>query len=264
MTQSWTRGSLLLTRLYNLLQGFHILRVALSTFVLPKHSIKFKVTDKSLADYKTRLHTKTMIHVFVLLGLTLAAILYGIQRGMALEHGTGFLYSGDLTPDEIAPVDYPVGKPKHGALTPGDTIEIHYVHSTAPVEPGPTLGACLSDVVLNPQLRVEAQVFVLVNDDNAANFVLMNLIGKKDGFHQAINLPNDSGTPIVYAGSTTGPSFNQAGSPLEVTWSVRPEVIKVNIASVAAWLNGNPFDEDHAHGVRNLVTNPDLLSNIGG
>ena len=185
-------------------------------------------------------------------------------NGDGKGHGTGFLYSGDLTPDEIAPVDYPVGKPKHGALTPGDTIEIHYVHSTAPVEPGATLGACLSDVVLNPQLRVEAQVFVLVNDDNAANFVLMNSIGKKDGFHQAINLPNDSGTPIVYAGSTTGPSFNQAGSPLEVTWSVRPEVIKVNIASVAAWLNGNPFDEDHAHGVRNLVTNPDLLSNIGG
>ena len=34
---------------------------------------------------------------------------------------------------------------EHGNLEPGDTIEVHYVHSTAQVEPGPTLGACLSD-----------------------------------------------------------------------------------------------------------------------
>ena len=179
-------------------------------------------------------------------------------------YGTGFLYNGTLTPAEIAPVDYPVGKPKKGSLTPGDTIEIHYVHTTAPINPGPTLGACLSDVVLNPQLRVEAQVFVLVNDDNAANFVELNKLGKANGFHQAVNLPNNTGTPVVYAGSTTGPSFNSAGSPLEVTWSVRPDVMKVSIKSVAEWLKANPFNEDHAHGVRNLVTNPNLLSNIGG
>ncbi len=92
ITQSWTRGSLLLTSLHNLLQGFHIFRVALNLFVLPKHQIKFKVTDKALADYQTRLHTKTMAHVFGLLGLTLVAILSGIQQGRALEHGTGFLY----------------------------------------------------------------------------------------------------------------------------------------------------------------------------
>jgi hypothetical protein len=43
---------------------------------------------------------------------------------------------------------------------------------------------------------------------------------------------------------------------------VRPEVVKVNIATVATWLDNNIFDEDHAHGVRNLVVNPALISNI--
>ena len=36
--------------------------------------------------------------------------------------------------------------------------------------------------------------------------------------------------------------------------------IEVNIESVGTWCNGNDFDEDRAHGVRNLVTNPELLS----
>jgi hypothetical protein len=36
----------------------------------------------------------------------------------------------------------------------------------------------------------------------------------------------------------------------------------VSIQSVETWLKDNPFEEDHAHGVRNLVVNPDLLSPI--
>ena len=64
------------------------------------------------------------------------------------------------------------------------------------------------------------------------------------------------------AGSTTGPSYNEAGSPIQVSWSVRPRVAKVNIGSVAQWCEGNVFNEDHAHGVRNLVVNTKLLSPI--
>lgn len=92
VTQSWIRGSHLLNSLYNLLQGFHVFRVALNIFIWPKHHIKFKVTDKALADYQTRLNTRTLAHIFVLLGLTLASILYGIHQGLALDHGIGFLY----------------------------------------------------------------------------------------------------------------------------------------------------------------------------
>ena len=179
-------------------------------------------------------------------------------------HGydTGYKYSGVLSAAELAPINDKIGVTEHGSLIPGDTIEVHYVHSTAQVNPGPTLGACLSDAIKNPQLRVEAQVYVLVNDDNALDFRALTKLGKKDGLNQALNIPTNTGTPVHYAGSTTGPGYNEKGSPFQVTWSVRPMVAKVNIKTVAAWLKDNTFKEDHAHGVRNLVINPDLLSPI--
>lgn len=179
-------------------------------------------------------------------------------------HGylSGYQYSGHLTEAELASVEYEVCPSKHGSLYPGDTIEVHYVHSTAQIKPGPTLGSCLSDSIKNPQLRVETQVYVLVNDKNAGDFDELTKHGKDSGLHQALNIPNNTGTPVQYAGSTTGPGYNEKGSPFQVTWSVRPKVAKVNIASVGRWCQGNVFDEDHAHGVRNLVKNPDLLSKI--
>lgn len=177
-------------------------------------------------------------------------------------NGTGFVYTGELSEVELAPFGEEVGMSAHGSLEPGDTIEVHYVFSTAQVGPGPTLGSCLSDAINNPQLRVEAQVYVLVNDESALDFNELAAIGETNGLNQALGIPSDTGTPVVYAGSTTGPSYNEAGSPFQVTWSVRPEVAKVNIATVAAWLEDNVFDEDHAHGVRNLIVNPDLLSAI--
>ncbi len=183
-------------------------------------------------------------------------------NGDGKGYGTGFLYTGTLSEAELKPLDERIGVGLHGELSPGDTIEIHYVHTTAKVKPGPTLGSCLSEAIKNPQLRVEAQVFVLVNDDSAQDFIELTKVDKVNGLHQAVNIPSNTGIPVQYAGSTTGPSYNEAGSPLQVSWSVRPEVMKVNIKSVGKWLKGNIFDEDHAHGVRNLVKNPDLLSKI--
>ncbi len=176
--------------------------------------------------------------------------------------GTGFVYSGTLTNAEKAPYANKVGSGKYGDLAPGDTIEVHYVHTTAQVTPGPTLGACLSDSIGNPQLRVETQVYVIVNDDNALNFVDLTKHEVVNGLHQAINIPSNTGTAIQYDGSTTGPGYNEKGSPFQVTWSVRPKVAKVSISSLETWLKSNTFDEGYAHGVRNLVTNPDLLSSI--
>jgi len=176
---------------------------------------------------------------------------------------TGYKYSGELSEAEIAPLDYDVCPGSHGSLYPGDTIEVHYVHSSAQITPGPTLGACLSESIMNPQLRVEGQVFVLVNDESAHDFAELAELAVVRGYQQALNIPNTTGAPIQYAGSTTGPSYNEKGSPLQVSWSVRPDVAKVNIATVGAWCEGNAFDESYAHGVRNLVTNPALLSKIG-
>ena len=131
---------------------------------------------------------------------------------------------------------------------------------SAKVTPGPTLGACLSDANKNPQLRVEIQVFVLVNDTEAESFNDLTKLGMVNGLNQAMNIPSNSGTPVQYIGSTTGPGYNQIASPLQVSWSVRPQVIKIDIYSVGKWLEANVFDEEYAQGVRNLVVNPDLLS----
>lgn len=179
-------------------------------------------------------------------------------NGDGKGYGTGFNYSGELTEAELAAVDG-----DFGGLQPGDTIEVHYVHSSAQVVPGPTLGACLSESIKNPQLRVETQVYVLVNDESALDFVTLTETGEVDGFQQALNIPSDTGEPVQYTGSTTGPGYNMKGSPFQVSWSVRPQVAKVDIRTVGNWFGDNIFDETKAHGVRNLVTNPSLLSKIG-
>lgn len=179
-------------------------------------------------------------------------------------HGyeTGYKYSGNLNAAESKPLDGEICTSKHGGLQVGDTVELHYVHSTAQVVPGPSLNSCLSETDINPQLRVEALVFVLVNDPKAADFGDLAKVGELNGYQQALNIPSNMGRPIQYAGSTTGPTYNEKGSPLQVSWSVRPKVMKVNAQSVGEWCKDNPFKEDHAHGVRNLVTNDSLLSPI--
>lgn len=177
-------------------------------------------------------------------------------------YGSGYQYSGTLSKAELTPVKHNACPSEHGDLEPGDTIEVHYVYTTAQVKPGPTLGSCLSDAIKNPQLRVEAQVYVLVNDKSALDFKALTNFRKVGGLYQATAIPNNTGAPVEYEGSTTGPGYNEKGSPFQVTWGVRPRVAKVNIETVGEWCSGNDFDEDHGHGVRNLVMNPDLLSVI--
>ena len=149
-------------------------------------------------------------------------------------------------------------------LKPGDTVEVHWVHSSCEVKPGKGLGSCLSDSCANPDLRVETQVFTLVNDDAALDFGTLGYGGNVvNGLHQAKSIPNFTGAPVEFLGSTTGPSYSDAVcSPLQVTWSVRPQCAKLNINTLGEWCASNEFGEDHAHGVRKLVTNPALLSEI--
>jgi len=189
---------------------------------------------------------------------------FSTYAGNGDGHGylSGYQYSGHLNNRELAPAAHEICPSAHGDLQSGDTIEVHYVHTTAQVEPGPTLGSCLSKAIGNPQLRVETQVYVLVNDKHALDFADVTKVGKKGGLYQAVDIPNNTGKPVQYEGSTTGPSYNEQGSPFQVSWSVRPQVAKVNVDSVGKWCKGNIFDEDHAHGVRNLVKNHDLLSEI--
>ncbi len=171
--------------------------------------------------------------------------------------------SDSLTEAELE--DEHGGHGAFGGVKPGDTFEVHWVYTSCDAVPGATLGACLSETCANPELRVETQVFLLVNDPNAPSFFDYTYAGGKlQGYHQPLALPEGTGDPVVFAGSTTGPSYTEAVcSPLQVTWSVRPNCTRLDINSLHEWAEkGNVFEENHAHGVRQLVTAPELLSDI--
>jgi len=184
-------------------------------------------------------------------------------------YGTGYKYSGTLTDEETATYAHDGSElftNSHNPLEAGDTFEVHYVYtSNAGQSLGHSLGTCL--IGEDPLLRVETQVYVAVNDSTALDFNNLNNVtgtGAEGDLYQAANIPNNTGTAVTYEGSTTGAGYNEEVSPYQVTWNVRPKIAKVNIATVGEWcLNANnEFEEDHAHDVRNLVLNPDLLSVI--
>lgn len=187
--------------------------------------------------------------------------------GFSIESGDKQGYLCNATADlTAAELEDPSGG--HGAyhnVKPGDTIEVHWVYTTCDIAPGKGLGSCLSEACANPELRVETQVFLLVNDPSALDFEDYAYAGNMaGGLHQPKALPEATGTPVVYAGSTTGPSYTQqACSPYQVTWSVRPQCAKLDIASLHRWAEAhNVFEEEHSHDVRQLVTAAELLAPI--
>lgn len=150
-------------------------------------------------------------------------------------------------------------------VQPGDTIEVHWVHTSCDATPGEGLGACVPEACSDPLLRVEAQVFLVVNDPDALDFATMAYGGNVvDGRHQAKSIPSSTGEPVLFRGSTTGPSYDQSNcSPARVTWNVRPACAKLDIGSLHRWADeGNVFNEAKSHGVRQLVTATELLSPI--
>lgn len=187
---------------------------------------------------------------------------FSVSAGSGDHGGWKCNETDSMTEAELA---VPSGNAAFKGAKPGDTLEVHWVYSTCDVAPGKTLGACLSEACANPQLRVEAQVFLLVNDPDALDFADFAYAGNAvGGLHQPKALPAGTGTPVSFAGSTTGPSFTQSKcSPFQVTWAVRPACAKLDINSLHKWAaNGNVFEEDYAHGVRQLVTAPELLAPI--
>ena len=113
------------------------------------------------------------------------------------DHGGGYQcgISKALSAAELKAPDQEICK----GLKPGDTIEVHWVHSSCQVKPGEGLGACSSDKCANPELRVEAQVFTLVNDPAALKFGDFgyggNVVG---GRHQAKAIPTKTGKPVEF------------------------------------------------------------------
>jgi len=116
--------------------------------------------------------------------------------------------AASLTAEQLTdPTD---GKGAFKGVKPGDTIEVHWVHTSCDIAPGEGLGSCLSDSCANPELRVEAQAFLVVNDPSALNFLDYAYDGNiVNGYHQPKALPTDTGDPVVFAGSTTGPKYTE-------------------------------------------------------
>lgn len=164
--------------------------------------------------------------------------------------------------DQLSDAELTPASGAYKAVKPGDTIEVHWVYTSCDVEPAPGLGSCFSKACTNGALRVESQVFVLVNDADALDFANFTYAGQSaDGYHRAGALPTDTGAPVVFAGSTTGPDYTATEcSPFQVTWSVRPNCAKLDINSLHRWGAGNVFEQVHSHGVRQLVTAPELLA----
>ena len=166
----------------------------------------------------------------------------------------------DLSEAELTPAPG-----AYGGVKPGDTIEVHWVHTSCDATPGERLGACVPEACSDPLLRVEAQAFLVVNDPEATDFTTMTYDGNGiDGLRQAKSIPSETGEPVLFRGSTTGPSYDQSNcSPARVTWNVRPQCAKLDINSLHRWAEqGNVFNETHSHGVRQLVTAAELLSPI--
>ena len=177
----------------------------------------------------------------------------------------GYACNDAATLTEAELLDPSNGQGAYKGVKPGDTIEVHWVYSSCDIAPGEGLGACLNDTCTDPVLRVEAQTFLVVNDPNALDFTEFDYPGSAtNGRHQPNSLPTGTGEPIVFRGSTTGPSYTQSScSPLQVTWSVRPSCARLDISSLHRWAaEGNVFNETKSHGVRQLVTAEQLLAPI--
>jgi len=174
------------------------------------------------------------------------------------EGGNQCAMSRELSSDELKASEM---DGCHG-IEPGDTVEVHWVFTSCDVKPGKGLGACLSEACSNPNLRVESQVFTLVHDHSAMDFA--SLTESKEpinNYYQPKSLPTNTGKPVEFLGSTTGPSFtSEKCSPFQVTWGVRPNCAKLDIDSISQWCGNNVYSESHAHKVRKLVKNPLLLS----
>ena len=185
---------------------------------------------------------------------------FGVFVSNADDGGYACNETPGLSEAELAPASG-----AYQGVEPGDTIEVHWVHTSCDATPGEGLGACVPEACSDPLLRVEAQVFLVVNDPGALDFATMAYGGNVvDGRHQAKSIPSDTGDAVLFRGSTTGPSYDQSNcSPARVTWNVRPACAKLDIGSLHRWADeGNVFNETKSHGVRQLVTAPELLSPI--
>ncbi|MBI1384006.1 MAG: cadmium carbonic anhydrase [Rhizobiales bacterium] len=200
--------------------------------------------------------------------------------------GTGFECSSTNYMAEAQKQAY-AGETYCGEVTPGSTIEVHWVFTSCPEIGAPSgeglPGACKPEHCDDPVLRVESQVFLLVNHDPDENGFRPSVppgLGEVESFEpygsvvkthyrgqiQPERLP--SGSAVTYLGSTTGPHYNNdsACSPAHVTWNVRTACRTIDIRTFHEWCRTSKFfrhlkdGKVEAHGVRPLVEDAALLA----
>lgn len=179
---------------------------------------------------------------------------YSTFVGIEKSEHSGWAIVEPASTDPVYREEHDIAHLLHGdvhdiGVIVGDTIEVHFVHSSCNVtyndlDPANGLGNCSTSVCANPQLRVIAQVFKVVDHD-ADVTDLEHPMKHED--HR-----------VVYTGSTTGAKHNNNHcSPLQVTWDVKKTYATIDAHGLAEWSHKR---EQHAHGVRELVTHDDLLS----
>jgi len=144
----------------------------------------------------------------------------------------------------------------------GKTYEVHYVYSSGGKKIGDGLGGAFA-VQNNPTVVVRGQVFHIVNDDDY-DLPSGNLM---DGMVQTFPGTGSSTTSlslsdvIVYAGSTTGRSYNNddSCSPYQINWQVDQNCHLISAKSFDAMCKKMKEEYDmsadtHPHQSRDLVS----------
>ena len=144
----------------------------------------------------------------------------------------------------------------------GKTYELHYVYSSGGKKIGDGLGGAFA-VQNNPTVVVRGQVFHVVND---ATYDLPSGSNLMDGMLQSF--PGSSTTTLslsdvtVYAGSTTGRSYNNddSCSPYQINWQVDQKCRLISAKSFDAMCKKMKEEYDmsadtHPHQSRDLVSN---------
>jgi hypothetical protein len=145
----------------------------------------------------------------------------------------------------------------------GKTYELHYVYSSGGKKIGDGLGGAFA-VQNNPTVVVRGQVFHVVNDDDY-DLPSGNLM---DGMVQTFPATGSSTTTLslsdvtVYAGSTTGRSYNNddSCSPYQINWQVDQNCHLISAKSFDAMCKKMKEEYDmsadtHPHQSRDLVSN---------
>lgn len=180
------------------------------------------------------------------------------REGWACRSAGASSGDGQAAPDENGGLDEQA--PAHD----GDTVEVHWAYTTCPqqlideqiaaaLEKDPKAITGLAPCACpGAEIVFEARIF---------------RISKDSGLDTLSNTPPPpTGELARYFGSTTGAVYNGTCSPIQSGWRVDRSCGELKLSALEAWLQDPRgailFNESKPHGVRELVTDPKILSRL--